>query len=100
MSVCLYPGFVFDAAIPLTDRAGNPVNWPDGMTVRIRVITGGTGSPVLLFADGQVITGSWMYLHLADTETLQVPRGAEIFLDVDYGDGWRPWRRGRVGRCN
>lgn len=100
MSVCLYPGFVFTSTHQSVDRQGNPTDWPEGMTVRIRVITAGTGSAVLTFTENQIISGTYMYLSLTPEETIQIPRGAEMFVDVNFGDGWRPWRRGRVGQCN
>jgi hypothetical protein len=94
MDICLYPGFVFDGDIQLKDISGTPVNWPAGMTARMRIITDGTGSEVLMF-NSAPITDSWMRFHLTTTETVEIPRAAEIYIDLNYGDGWRPWRLGR-----
>lgn len=95
--LCIYPGFVFEGNIQRTDEiTGLPANWPAGMTARLRVITDGTGSPVLLFPSAPV-TDEWIRFTIAGTDTAKIPRAAEIYLDLNFGDGngWRPWLLGR-----
>lgn len=97
LDLCVYPGFPFDGNTQLQDGAGNPVNWPSGMTARMRVITDGTGSEVLLF-DSEPITDSWLLFHLTGADTVQIPQRAEIWIDLNYdAAGWRPWALGRRG---
>lgn len=96
IDLCLYPGYVFDGDIQLKDANGDPADWPSGMTARMRVITDGTGSAVLLFPS-ETITDSWLRFHLDDTDTVQIGRRSEIFIDVNYDGKWRPWVAGRRG---
>lgn len=96
MDMCLYPGYVFDGAIQLTDATGTPTNWPVGTLARMRVITDGTGSEVLLY-DSDAITDSWLRFHLTASETMPIGRRSEIYVDLNYDGQWRPWATGRRG---
>jgi hypothetical protein len=97
MDLCIYPGFAFDASIQLKDPTGAPMNWPTGTTARMRVITDGTGSEVLIF-DSEPITDSWLSFILTGADTLLIPQRAELFIDLNYDSGaWRPWALGRRG---
>lgn len=93
----MYPGFAFDGNIQLKDAAGTPTNWPSGMTARMRVITDGTGSDVLIFAS-EPVTDSWLLFHLTGADTLTIPKAGQIYIDLNYdAAGWRPWALGRRG---
>lgn len=93
----MYPGFAFDGNIQLKDVTGTATNWPSGMTARMRVITDGTGSEVLIFTS-EPVTDSWLLFHLTGDDTASIPKAAQIFIDLNYdAAGWRPWALGRRG---
>lgn len=99
--LCIYPGFAFEGNIERTDpTTGLPANWPAGMTARMRIITDGTGSEVLIF-DAAPVVDEWIRFAMSGTETVQVPNAAEIYVDLDFADGkgWRPWLLGRRARA-
>lgn len=99
MTLCLSPGYLFEGTVELRDATGTPIDWPEDTAARMRFLWG--DDPVIYPA---TIDGPYLRIALTGAQTLPVPRGAIVYLDVNYDAGdpdrWRPWRRGRVGPCS
>ncbi len=97
LTLCLSPGYLLEGTVALFDRDGISIDWPDGTAARLR-FQWGAGDPVTYPI---VVDGTYLRISMTGAQTLTIPRGATVYLDVNYDDGdplrWRPWRKGRIG---